>query len=211
MLFLYLKGVHSIEAMTHPDPATVTQLLEKARNGNRAALDDLFPLVYDELRQRAHRQRQQWHGDYTLNTTALVHEAYLKLIDQDHIEWKNRVHFFLIAAKAMRHILLDYAKRRRRKKRGGDRQKVSFEALQEAGQEALVLTEERAEALLALEEALQRLEMISERESRIVECRFFGGMTIKETAEALGISPATVTRDWALAQAWLYKAMKETD
>ncbi len=193
--------------MTHPDPATVTQLLEAACGGDRAAIDQLFPLVYDELRMRAHRQRQHWHGANTLNTTALVHEAYIKLVDQGRAQWTSRVHFFSIAAKAMRNILIDYARRQQAQKRGGGQQKLSLEEMQEVGKEPLVLTEERAEALLALEEALSRLEKISEREGRVVECRFFGGMTIKETAEALGISPATVGREWTTAQAWLYQEM----
>jgi len=197
--------------MAHPDPATVTQLLEAACDGDRAAIDQLFPLVYDELRTRAHWQRQHWQGNNTLNTTALVHEAYIKLVDQGRAQWTSRVHFFSIAAKAMRHILVDYARRQQAQKRGGGQQKLSLEQMQEAGKEPLVLTEERAEALLALEEALSRLEKMSEREGRIVECRFFGGMTIKETAEALGISPTTVGREWTTAQAWLYQEMHRAD
>ena len=197
--------------MTHPDPATVTQLLEAACDGDRAALDQLFPLVYEELRTRARRQRHHWQGDYTLNTTALVHEAYIKLVDQGGAQWTNRAHFFSIAARAMRHILLDYVRHRKAQKRGGGQQKLSLEEIQEAGKKPLVLTEERAEALLALEEALCRLEQISEREGRIVECRFFGGMTIEETAEALGISPATVSRKWTIARAWLYQEMHRDD
>ena len=140
--------------MAHPDPATVTQLLEAACGGDRAAIDQLFPLVYDELRMRAHRQRQHWHGANTLNTTALVHEAYIKLVDQGRAQWTSRVHFFSIAAKAMRHILVDYARRQQAQKRGGGQQKLSLQEMQEAGKEPLVLTDERAEALLALEEAL---------------------------------------------------------
>ena len=194
--------------MTESVQEQVTRLLDEARAGNRHAFDELFPLVYDELRARAHQQRQYWQGDYTLNTTALVHEAYLKLVDQTQGEWENRAHFLAIAAKAMRHVLLDYAKRRRTKKRGGDRQKFSLEAMHEAGKGIVVLTDERADDLLALDEALVRLARVSDRESRIVECRFFGGMTIRETAAVLGVSPATVNRDWAAAQAWLYREMR---
>ena len=197
--------------MAHLDPATVTQLLEAARGGNRAALDSLFPLVYDELRARARQQRLHWQGDHTLNTTALVHEAYLKLIDQEQAKWSSRAHFFSIAAKAMRHILLDYARRRKAQKRGGNHQKLSLEEMREGGKEPLVLTEEHAESLLALEEALTRLETISEREARVVECRFFGGMTIKETAEALNLSTTTVSRAWTMAQTWLYQEMHRDD
>ena len=197
--------------MAHPDPATVTQLLEAARGGNRAALDSLFPLVYDELRARARQQRLHWQGDHTLNTTALVHEAYLKLIVQEQAQWSSRAHFFSIAAKAMRHILLDYARRRKAQKRGGNQKKLSLEEMREEGKEPLVLTEEHAESLLALEEALTRLETISEREARVVECRFFGGMTIKETAEALNLSTTTVSRAWTMAQTWLYQEMHRDD
>ena len=195
--------------MAHPDQEDVTRLLEAARGGDRTAFEQLFPLIYEEMRKRAHQQRQRWHGDYTLNTTALVHEAYLKLVDQKQADWTSRAHFLAIAARAMRQILLDYAKRRRTKKRGGDAPKLSLDEMQGGGGNALVLTEERAEALVNLDEALEGLMQMDERQSRIVECRFYGGMTIKETGEALGISPATVTREWAVAQAWLYQAMAE--
>ncbi|MDX1546918.1 MAG: sigma-70 family RNA polymerase sigma factor [Rhodothermales bacterium] len=195
--------------MTYPAHHEVTQLLHAAQAGDRNAFDRLFPLIYDELRTRARQQRRSWQGDYTLNTTALVHEAYLKLVDHDGAEWESRAHFLAIAARAMRHVLLDYAKRRRTKKRGGEHQKLSLEALQEA-RGFVVMTEERAEALLALDEALEQLAQVSERESRIVECRFFGGLTIRETAAVLGISPATVNRDWAAAQAWLYRHMQRS-
>lgn len=171
-------------------------------------MGQLFPLVYDELRGLAHHQRRDWHGDYTLNTTALVHEAYLKLIDQTQVEANSRAHFMGIAAKAMRHLLIDYARRRRAKKRGGGREKVSFEAVKQALGHEIALSEERTETLLALDDALERLAAVHERQGRVVECRFFGGMTIAETASALGVSPATVKRDWAMAQAWLYRHMQ---
>ena len=196
--------------MTDPQQESVTQLLEAVRGGNDSALNDLFPLVYEELRALAHRKRQAWHGDYTLNTTALVHEAYLKLVDQSHAEWTSRAHFFGVAAKAMRHIQINYAKHRQRKKRGGDLQKVSLDALSQLFEQETPMTDENAEALIALDDALTKLEQVSQRQSRIVECRFFGGMTIDETAAALDLSPATVKRGWAMAQAWLHRTMQET-
>ena len=193
--------------MTESPQATVTRILEAAQAGDEAAMEKLFPLVYDELRQRAHWQRQKWHGDLTLNTTALVHEAYLKLVDQTHAQWNDRAHFLSVAAKAIRHILVDYARQRRAEKRGGDAPKFSLEELQAAGGE-IAMTDEKAEALVALEEALELLEKEDEREAKVVECRFFGGMTVEETAAALGISERTVKRDWAMAQAWLRREME---
>ena len=192
--------------------ATVTHLLEAIRDGDRAALNDLFPLVYEELYAQAHRQRRRWHGDHTVNTTALVHEAYLKLVDQTQIRWNSRTHFLGVAAKAMRHILIDYARQRKRVKRGGGQPHVPFDdvagRLGESG--AFSLSEEKATALVALDATLARLQGLNERQSQIVECRFFGGMTIADTAAFLGLSPATVKRDWRLAQAWLYREMMKT-
>jgi len=196
--------------MSPPDPATVTRLLHALSDGDTDALNALFPLVYETLRAQAQQQRRRWQGQMTLNTTALVHEAYLKLTDQTHASWQNRAHFCGVAAKAMRHILIDYARRSRRKKRGGDRQKVSLEMAQEALAIHDVLDlEDRADTLLVLDEALSRLGRINERQARVVECRFFAGMTIDDTAEALAISPSTVKRDWMLAQAWLYREIKQ--
>ena len=188
---------------------TVTRLLEAARDGAPDALDALFPVVYDELRALAHRKRQHWRGDYTLNTTALVHEAYLKLVDQSQAAWTSRAHFFAVAARAMRHIQINYAKYRRRKKRGGDVPKVSLDELSRLFAHETPMTEDNAEALVALDDALTRLEAVNARQSRIVECRFFGGMTIDETAAALSVSPATVKRGWAMAQAWLHRALHD--
>ena len=194
--------------MTDPQQESVTQLLEAVRGGNDSALNDLFPLVYEELRALAHRKRQAWHGDYTLNTTALVHEAYLKLAGQSRADWQSRAHFFGVAARAMRQILIDYARRRRAQKRGGDRSKTTFDEMK-LGDGQIALSDDNADALMILDEALKRLEKISERQSRIVECRFFGGMTIEETAEVVGISTATVKRSWNLAQVWLFQEMKK--
>ncbi len=195
--------------MTPTSQATVTRLLGEVQGGDRAALDALFPLVYDALRERAHRQRQRWQGDYTLNTTALVHEAYLKLVDQAHAGWESRAHFLGVASKAIRHILIDHARSRKSERRGGHVQKLSLDEMQAALGGEIAMTEERADGLLALEEALKTLNTVSEREARIVECRFFGGMTVEETAKALGVSPRTVRRDGAVARAWLYRALTE--
>lgn len=190
------------------DFRSVTQLLGDLREGKEDVVNELFPLVYEELHNLAQSQRQFWQGDQTLNTTALVHEAYLKLVDQKASAWSNRAHFYGVAAKAMRHILINYAKFRRRKKRGGDQQKLSIDENRLQINEVIDLSEERSEMLLSLDEALVNLASFSLRQSQIVECRFFGGMSIADTAEALNISPATVKRGWAMAQAWLYKEMQ---
>ncbi len=195
--------------MSQPQPETITKLLDAAREGDRAAVNELFPLVYDELRAMAQRQRRNWHGDYTINTTALVHEAYLKLVDQSHAAWEGRAHFLSVAAKAMRHILVDYARRRRAEKRGGNVQKLSLEEMKGVLEEEMVLSDERAEALVVLDEALGRLSEVDARAAQVVECRFFGGMTIDETAAVLGVAPRTVTRDWEMAQTWLFLEMEK--
>jgi len=191
--------------MDHASQREVTRLLEALEQGDSTALDTLFPLVYEELRAVAHRQRRRWQGDDTLNTTALVHEVYLKLVDQSRASWESRAHFFATAAKAMRHVLMNYARDRRTKRRGGDQPKLSLEELGERLQGELALSDDTADLLVALGEALDRLERVNERQSRIVECRYFGGMTIPETAAALGISTATVSRGWGLAQVRLYQ------
>lgn len=194
--------------MAHASRQEVTGLLEAAQRRDRAALDELFSTVYEELRGLAQGQRQRWRGDYTLNTTALVHEAYVKLVDQRRANWETRAHFLATAAKAMRHILMNYARDRRAQKRGGDRPMLSLEEIGERLGRELTLTEENTELLVAIDEALQRLEQVNERQSRIVECRFFGGMTIQETARALGVSTATVSRGWTLAKVRLYQDVK---
>ncbi len=182
-------------------PEEITALLQRSRAGDRRALDELFARLYTELHALARGQRHRWEGDYTLDTTALVHEAYLKLVDRERASWTDRNHFLAVAARAMRHVLINYAERRRAAKRGGGRQPVPLE-------EANPLTEEAAEEVLALHEALERLEALHERQARIVEARFFGGYTIEETADLLGISPATVKRDWLLASAWLHREIR---
>ena len=191
-----------------PSRTTVTQLLNAVNDGDHAALDKLYHLLYEELRVRAHRQRKQWRGDYTLDSVALVNEAYLKLVGQTSIDLKNRAHFLAIAAKAMRFVLFDYVKQRQAQKRGGDHQRVSFEKLKGIFEKGGTVSEEQADVLIALDEALARLAQFDERQSQVVECRFFGGMTITETATALGISAAPVKPDWEMAQTWLYREIK---
>lgn len=193
--------------MAEPIETTVTRLLEQLDGGHRSALDQLFPLVYGELRALAHSHRQRWYGDQTLGTTALVHEAYLKLVGQQRLDARNRAHFLAVAAKAMRHILSNYAEARRRLKRGGGMQRVSLEAM-DAVPDALALSDNEAEALDALDVALRKLEQTNARLSRVVECRFFAGMSIADTAAALDSSPATIKRDWVLARAWLYREVQ---
>jgi RNA polymerase sigma factor (TIGR02999 family) len=184
---------------------TISRLLRDAGEGDREAFDRLVPLVYEELRQVAGRQRRRWQGDDTLGTTALIHEAYLRLADQSTPGWSSRPHFLAVAARAMRQVLLDYAKGRQAAKRGGDRRRVPLEEIEEALLSRDDLGGEHAEAILAVEESLVRLERDDPPLARLVECRFHGGLTIDDTAEALGISPATVKRRWAVAQAWLYR------
>ncbi len=185
--------------------ATVTELLNRMQDGDESVVDELFSVVYDTLRQLAHYQRKAWQGDFTLNTTAIVHEAYIKLLDNKSPEWESHSHFLSVASKAMRHILVDYARRRKAEKRGGDAVKLSLDEVKTPSGDVLVITEEKAESLVALDEALERLAKIEPREAKVVECRFFGGLTIAETASVLGVSPMTVKRDWAMAQAWLMR------
>ena len=190
------------------NPQTTTVLLAQVRAGDRSAMQRLFPIVYDELRRVAHGQRRRHAGHDTLNTTALVHEAFIKLVGHDAAQFRDRAHFMAVAATAMRQILIDYARRKTAAKRGGGEAMLSFDAIEAALESGPAFSDEKAEALLALDRALQRLDQQSERQRRIVECRFFAGMSIDETAEALDISPATVKRAWSLAQAWLYREMR---
>jgi len=188
--------------MMRPSSAThhVTQLLVAWGDGDKAALDELMPLVYEELRRLARRYLRKERVGHTLQTTALVNEAYLRLIDQSSVHWQNRTHFFAVAAQLMRRILVDHARTRVRVKRGGNAIKVSLD-------EAIALSAAPTLDLLAIDEALERLAALDERKSRIVELRFFGGLSIEETAEALKISTGTVMHDWTLAKAWLYRAL----
>jgi RNA polymerase sigma factor (TIGR02999 family) len=177
-------------------PPTITQLLVQWSNGDQQALDQLTPLVYDELRQMARTYLRRERSDHTLQATALVHEAYLRLIDQHSVSWQNRAHFFGIASQMMRRILVNYALARATAKRGGNAEKLSLD-------EALSFDDEREMDLILLNEALEELERLDPKQTRIVELRFFGGLSIKETAEALKLSPATVKREWDTARLWL--------
>lgn len=190
--------------MTPSSSESATQLIVRVRRGDPEAGDRLFTLVYDELRGLARAQRRRLGESQTLNTTVLVHESYIRLMKEGQADWRDRAHFMAVASRAMRHILIDHARRRSAKKRGGASPTLSLHEIESSltGEDP---GEARDEALLALDDSLDRLADWSERQSRIVECRFFGGMTIEQTAEALGISTATVKRGWAAAQAWLYR------
>lgn len=175
----------------------VTQMLKEWSGGNMNVLDSLMPLVYEELRRQASRFLRKERANHTLQTTALIHEAYLKLIDQKSVEWQNRAHFFAISSTAMRRILVDHARERHREKRGGAAENLPLdEALQ-------VSSDEKSIDLIALDEALNRLEKFDARQARVVELRYFSGLSNDETAEVLGVSNATVRLDWNLAKAWL--------
>jgi RNA polymerase sigma factor (TIGR02999 family) len=178
----------------------ITKLLEDYTNGSREVLDELLPLVYGELRRLAHSYLKSERQDITLQTTALVHEAYMKLIDQRSVSFQNRAQFFALSAQAMRRILLDNARRRTAEKRGSG-EKVFLEDIAE------ISVDPNAQ-LIELDLALQQLERFDAKQARIIELRYFGGMTIEETAEVLKISPATVKREWAMARAWLYEKIK---
>jgi RNA polymerase sigma factor (TIGR02999 family) len=186
----------------------VSRLLEAVQRGDRSALDDLYSLVYNELRVLAHRQRRRWDASDMLNTTALVHEAYLKLVKQRPIHLETRAHFFALAATAIRHIVSNYARDRQARKRGRGVRTVSLTEFGTTPGGELHVSDDHAALLVAIDEALNRLERVSPRQRAVVECRFFGGMSIDETAAAIGVSPRTVKRDWMFAQAWLQRAMQ---
>ncbi|HVE55369.1 MAG TPA: sigma-70 family RNA polymerase sigma factor [Pyrinomonadaceae bacterium] len=179
------------------NPHNVTQMLKDWSEGDAKVLDTLMPLVYEELRRQASRYLRKERVNHTLQTTALIHEAYIKLIDQKSVEWQNRSHFFAIASVAMRRILVDYARERHREKRGGVAENLPLdEALQ-------ISSDEKPVDLIALDEALNRLAKLDKRQAKVVELRYFSGLSIDETAEILGVSNATVRLDWNLAKAWL--------
>ena len=186
-----------------PAAGDVTQLLADVQDGRPSAAPQLFPLVYEELRRLARRQMRSERSDHTLQATALVHEAYFRLVNQPERTWQNRTHFIRIAAQVMRRMLIDHARARLTAKREGGLQRVPLE-------EPLLFTEEQSDELLALNEALERLAQLDARQSRVVELRFFGGLTVEETAEALGISPKTVKRDWCVARAWLHREVMKS-
>jgi RNA polymerase sigma factor (TIGR02999 family) len=188
--------------MSSESPSSeVTQLLVDWQNGSAEALDQLMPLVYNELRAIANRYLSRERIDHTLQSTSLVHEAYVRMIDQRHVQWQNRAHFLGIAAQMMRRILVDHARHEHRLKRGGPQPSLSLDAA------VAVATPAREIDLLALDEALDRLAAIDAQQSRLVELRFFSGLTIEEAAVALGISAGTVKREWSTAKAWLFREM----
>ncbi|HLT46760.1 MAG TPA: ECF-type sigma factor [Rubricoccaceae bacterium] len=189
-------------------PTDVTEALDALRGGDDAAQDRLLRAVYDELHGLARSQRRRERPDHTLNTTALVHEAYLKLLGPAHRTYDNRAHFFAAAARAMRQVLVDYARARQRAKRGGPDTPVPLDALPGDPPDPDVLTDARAAEILDLDGALARLARLDARQAQVVECRYFGGLSVEETAEALGLSEATVKREWRSARAWLYAALR---
>ena len=191
--------------MAEPEknPQGITQLLREWSEGDRTALDQLLPLVYDELHRQASRYRRRERPDHTLQTTALIHEAYLKLIDQRKVQWQSRSHFFAIASMAMRRVLVNYAKTRNREKRGGGELKLTLD------EEHLAVINEDSDEIIALDEALTRLALLDEQQARVVELRYFSGLSLEETAEVLHVSRATVARDWTMAKAWLYHQLTQ--
>ncbi|MEA2204122.1 MAG: hypothetical protein QOE77_898 [Blastocatellia bacterium] len=178
----------------------ITQLLAEWSDGNQTALDKLYPLVYDELHRMARRYMRREQKGHTLQTTALINEAYVRLVDQKHVHWANRAHFFAISAQIMRRILIDHARRHAYAKRGGGAEKISLD-------ETAIVAKERAPDLLVLDEALNRLAEIDPRRGQVVELRYFGGLNNEEIAGVLKISENTVTRDWNMARAWLYQEL----
>lgn len=181
------------------NPHDVTQLLLKWSQGEQGAMEELLPLVYRELHKIAHRYLNKERGEHTLQTTALVHEAYIKLIDQNRVQWQNRAHFFGIAAQAMRRILVDNARQRLSGKRGSGAEKISIESNE------IDISDEKASNLIELDFALKKLAELDPNKARLVELRYFGGLSLEETAEVLGVSRPTVIRQWRIAKAWLYK------
>lgn len=182
----------------------ITQLLLAWGSGEQAALDQLTPLVYDELHRLAHRYMGHERPGHTLQTSALVNEVYLRLVDSSHVRWQNRAHFFAVSAQLMRRILVDFARSRRNLKRGGDAHQVSLD-------EALLVSGESGADLVALDDALKILASLDARQCQVVELRFFGGLSVKETAEALHVSEGTVRRDWGMAKAWLHRELSNED
>jgi len=194
--------------MAAPEHA-ITDALMAVRAGDPDAMERLVPLVYHHLTQMARRQLRLEPPGHTLSTTAVVHEAYLRLVDQTRAQWADRVHFFAIAAQAMRRVLVDHARRHRAARRGGPRRrKISLESLEKTDA-AVLAAGDRADVLVALDDALRQLAALDARQAHIVELRFFGGMTAAETAEALGVTSRTVERDWLKARGWLYQELRD--
>jgi RNA polymerase sigma factor (TIGR02999 family) len=190
----------------------IAAALNLLRRGAPDGMERLVPLVYAELRRMAHRQLAAEPSGHTLSTTALVHEVYLRLADQKYLEWENRAHFFALASRAMRRVLVDYARRHQASRRGGAGQRpVSLEGAVAEGDVDALTVACRSDELLALDDALDRLAVLDARAARVVECRFYGGLTEEETAQALGVSRRTVVGDWVIAKGWLYRALRQDD
>jgi len=183
-----------------PSPKSISQLLTEWRDGDETALNRLIPLVYEELRRLAHHYLRRERPGHSLQTTDLVNEAYLRLVDHRGMRWQNRAHFYAVSAQAMRRILVDHARSRSCAKRGGGERRVEID-------EVADLTQQKAIEMIMLDDALTKLSALDQRKSKIVELRYFGGMSVEETAEALGISPVTVMREWSTAKGWLLRAM----
>jgi RNA polymerase sigma factor (TIGR02999 family) len=189
--------------MTKSAPKDVTQLLLAWSDGDQAALDQLVPLVYDELRRLARRYMARENPGHTLQTTALVNEAYMRLVDWKNVQWQNRAHFFGVSAQLMRRLLVDFARARHQIKRAGEARRVSFE-------DALAVSVDRSADIVALDDALKTLTTLNARQAQVVEMRFFGGLSEDEIAEVLKVSTKTVKRDWQMAKAWLYRELNRT-
>ena len=187
--------------MDSNQPENFTRLIQEYSNGNKRALNEILPLIYDELKKISSRYLREEYRNHTFQTTELVHEAYIKLIGDQNVSWENRAHFFGIAAQSMRQILVDHARKRNAKKRGGGQINLSID-------EILKVSEKADEQVLNLDEALKKLEAVDKRAAKIVELRYFSGLTIEETAKVLNISPSTAKRDWNFAKAWLYREIQ---
>jgi RNA polymerase sigma factor (TIGR02999 family) len=198
LLSAILKRTPDFRRLSEPSPQNVTKLLSQWSRGDQGALDALIPIVYEELRRVARYYLKQEKQSHTLSSTALVHEAYLRLVNQKEVTWQNRAHFFGVAAKMMRRILVDHARRRSYAKRGGGAMTLALE-------EAVATPQRREIDVVALDDALDSLAKLDDRQSRMVELRFFGGLSIEETSEVLGVSVPTVKREWASARAWLFR------
>jgi RNA polymerase sigma factor (TIGR02999 family) len=191
-------AVTSANHMSEKGPSEITQMLIELTGGNKDVVNQILPHIYGELRRLAGSYLRRERADHTLQPTALVHEAYMKLIDQKQVHWQNRAHFFGIAAQVMRRILMDHARKHTADKRGGDAEKLPLE------EEILIVSHDRSAELIALDDALENLAQLDEQKAKIVELRYFGGLSIEETAEVMGVSVPTINRQWRMAKAWLY-------
>lgn len=198
---LIISASHPKKEMSEHTPSEITQMLLELTEGNQEVVNKILPHIYDELRRLAGGYLRRERSDHTLQPTALVHEAYMKLIDQNRVKWKNRAHFFGIAAQVMRRILLDHARKHQADKRGGEAEILPLE------EEILVVSHDKSAELIALDDALEALAQLDPQKARVVELRYFGGLSIEETAEVTGVSVPTVNRQWRMAKAWLYSQL----